>query len=395
VGVVVSAAEPANEWDAAFTRTEGWTGGDVAGTVDLGQGRTLWLFGDTWIGSVEAGRHKAGSRLVNNSLAISQTNTNAPRTPEQLHFYWGPNSAAKHPTAWIVPDEKLFPPARNAEGKPVEHWFWTTGGGIVVPNEQGKPALFIALFHIARTTGKASVWNFESRGSVLAKVSNYRDPVASWQVEQIPIQHAISSQQTREQPTSKELSWGQALVLHEKWVYIYGVQESAPLVKKLFLARVATEQLSEMQAWEFYAGDDSWSKQFSAAQAVADRGVNEFSVERMTHEHQSRWIMVQSEPNLGRHIWIRTANTPQGPWSTPQVVHEVQEVERNSTYFTYAAKGHASLAEPGELLVSYVVNAHDFSAMLNDASIYRPRFVRIPLKEIRTQQAKPTASPVP
>ncbi len=32
-------------------RPDGWSGADVAGTVVLGDGRVVWLFGDTWIGT--------------------------------------------------------------------------------------------------------------------------------------------------------------------------------------------------------------------------------------------------------------------------------------------------------------------------------------------------------
>ena len=57
----------------------------------------------------------------------------------------------------------------------------------------------------------------------------------------------------------------------------------------------------------------------------------------------------------------------------------VPEVDRNPTYFTYAAKGHLQLSRQGELLISYVVNSHEFGAMFKDATIYRPRFISIPL----------------
>ena len=63
-------AVPEVKWDAVFDRTSGWTGADVVGTVDLGQGRVLWLFGDTWIGEVAEGAHVPGSRMVNNSVGL-------------------------------------------------------------------------------------------------------------------------------------------------------------------------------------------------------------------------------------------------------------------------------------------------------------------------------------
>ena len=93
-------------------------------------------------------------------------------------------------------------------------------------------------------------------------------------------------------------------------------------------------------------------------------------------------IMVHSEAPLGSKIFVRTAPAPVGPWSEPRVVYKAPEPERDKSYFAYAAKGHLSLSPPGELLISYVVNSHDFNKMFNDASIYRPRFVHVKLDEI-------------
>jgi len=39
-----------------FETTEGWVGGDGAYTVDLGETRTLWLFGDSLMGRVTGGQ---------------------------------------------------------------------------------------------------------------------------------------------------------------------------------------------------------------------------------------------------------------------------------------------------------------------------------------------------
>jgi hypothetical protein len=49
---------------------------------------------------------------------------------------------------------------------------------------------------------------------------------------------------------------------------------------------------------------------------------------------------------------------------------------------TYAAKAHTHLSRPGELLVSYIVSSQDFEQIIGDASLYRPRFVRVPLEII-------------
>ncbi len=68
-----------------FHRDLHWLGADVASSVDLGSGRTLWLFGDTWIDPSGRGTRR-GVRMVSNSVAI-QTGTD-PAT-SAIAFYWG------------------------------------------------------------------------------------------------------------------------------------------------------------------------------------------------------------------------------------------------------------------------------------------------------------------
>ena len=51
-----------------------WTGGDGGGTIDLGDGRRLWLFGDTFNGPVDATKILPGWNFVHNSIAVEQHN---------------------------------------------------------------------------------------------------------------------------------------------------------------------------------------------------------------------------------------------------------------------------------------------------------------------------------
>jgi hypothetical protein len=89
-------------------------------------------------------------------------------------------------------------------------------------------------------------------------------------------------------------------------------------------------------------------------------------------------VLVQSEPFLGKRIFVRTAPQPEGPWSPRRAIYSVPEVVKNRSYFTYAAKGHAALSRPGELLVTYLVNSQNFGDLVADTTIYHPKFLRVP-----------------
>lgn len=103
----------------------------------------------------------------------------------------------------------------------------------------------------------------------------------------------------------------------------------------------------------------------------------EFSVERLDDPSRAIWTLVQSEPFLGKRILLRRAARADGQWSSPPFLARVSDVERNRLYFTYAAKGHAALSRPGELLITYIVNSNRFADLIDDTQIYRPKFIRV------------------
>lgn len=107
--VLAAAAAPAvsvtelPQFDALFRRTSGWTGADVASTVPLAPGVTLWLFGDTWVGEIVDGKHVRAA-MVSNSLAIQRGNQ--PPGARVEFFYTRPGT--DKPTTLLVPAEGGF-----------------------------------------------------------------------------------------------------------------------------------------------------------------------------------------------------------------------------------------------------------------------------------------------
>src|SRR5262245_22447568 len=108
-------------WDAAFTRTTGWTCGDIAHSIELGEGRTLWLFGDSGIGPVEDNRHvREPFSFIRNAVAWHTTPSPAGAAPSDLRFAFGPVGAEKKATSWLDPTADLWPKGT---------WYWLMGDG--------------------------------------------------------------------------------------------------------------------------------------------------------------------------------------------------------------------------------------------------------------------------
>ena len=64
-------AEAWPEADRLFRQDTRWVGADDAFSIDLGNGRTLWLFGDTLVDPTGRGE-RASARMVRNSIAIQR-----------------------------------------------------------------------------------------------------------------------------------------------------------------------------------------------------------------------------------------------------------------------------------------------------------------------------------
>ena len=351
-------------WDAAFERTEGWTGADVAGTIDLGGGRSLWLFGDTWIGAVESNRHTKTSTLVANSIAIQEQGHN----PQPIHFFWGNSNSTARPAAWFVPDD-------------TNTWFWPAGSGTVVNDAGGRTRLVVFLNEISRRDGDASVFGFKLVGGSVALIQRLDAPPDRWMVRRVKNPHVIVSASNRVNTT-----WGADVVPVTDysipggaWLFIYGVRETTTTNKDLLIARCPAESIDDFSTWRFYAGQGRWATEAGQAVSIADDMVNEFSVDLLPWGDREKFALVQSEGGFGRRISLRTADRPEGPWTEPAAVYTVDELSASSNYFTYAARAHNELSQGNELLVSYIVNSLDFGEMVHRADIYRPRFIRVKL----------------
>jgi hypothetical protein len=373
-----------DDWDRVFTRTTGWTGADGAYSVDIG-GRTLWLYSDSWVGGVAEGKHAPGSRLVNNTIGIHATpKSGSPPEADTIRYSWGPKTDDGHPSAWIVPDRARVGP--DWLSKDAESWYWIFDGEVVRAASDRRRLVFF-LAHIGKRRNAKGVWSFQNVGSAIATVENYEDNPKSWKIQQHALPFAIGRQDPRTKTGAIPTSWGVAVCAQvgskgdADILHVYGIRETAPLNKELLLARVSAATVEDPSSWRFFDGK-AWSSKPEDAKPVAGGLVNELTVDRIEHDGKARFVMTYSEPIFGPRIFVRTAENPEGPWSHRHAVYRYPGIDKKKKHFPYAAKAHAHLSRPGELLITYVVNSHDFWKNAADASIYRPRFVRVPLAAI-------------
>lgn len=331
----VPAADEWPEADALFRGAERWHGGDGAYSVDLGDERVLWLFGDSFV-EADAPGHRRGSRMVRNSIAVQE---GYDPSRARVAFHHGGNRET--PT-------DFFP--CPTEG----HWFWP-GPGVRVGERLLLP--FLELQSSDEGLG------FEAVRSVLQVVDKPNAPPVTWQPREVKLpDHDLGVQ----------LGFG-AWRVAEDHLLAFSPVEPGP--HDVYLARwslvdVRAEHLEAIEWW----GAAGWSRDTSHARPVVRSVQSEFSVHR---QDSSTWWMIAVDGFGRTNIAAWTAPAPEGPWTAlgPQVRPAICNQE-DAQLLVYSAKAHPELHGDG-VIITYCTNHLDFWKMAGDMSLYFPRFTRL------------------
>jgi Domain of unknown function (DUF4185)/Domain of unknown function (DUF5005) len=331
-----SKAQSAEDYTSLFHRTSGWTGADGTYSVPLPDGTTLWLFSDTFLGTVGQDDSRGpGLAFVNNTLGH--------QTAEgQVEFHHGGDP--DHPEALFAPPD----------GK---GWFWLHDAQVA---EDGRVQVLLGQFDRTEAGGALG---FKAIGNWVGdlnltpsgpKVSNYTK-----------IEHFQEAEDGK-----PAIFFGSATLRQDDWLYLYGVRDHGHN-KESVLARVPSDKLKDSDSWRFFNGSD-WSPKMSDAAVIADN----VSVEHSVHQTAlGDYVMVSQKGGAGPDIQVRRAPRPEGPWGEPDTVWSAPE--NNGSDLSYNAKAHPELSDSRGLLVSYNVNTVDWERNMKVASVYRPRFIRV------------------
>lgn len=354
-------ASPAPEWSNLFLRQSGWLGGDgifaipLSGRDSQKKDSILFLFSDTVLGEIEAKSLKSGFSMVNNSVALLKG-----KTPDAANTAFRVAGANGEYRAVFTP--KMDQPDKDT-------YFWL-GDGFVNPNA-GKD-LFIFAYKITNTHDK-SAFPFRETGNSLIRVpAGSHFPYADQQHYDLPFNDYNAGGET--------ISFGAGVYNSSKaageapadgFVYIYGTKGAT---KKLVAARTRPANITSFDQWEFWDGNN-WSKNVSEVAALSDSVSNELSVSMLA---PGKYALVYQLSSIFPEICIQTGPTPYGPFGPRIVLYKTSADISDPDLFTYNAKAHPALSQPGELLISYNVNTFKFLDILpKQPNLYRPRFVRV------------------
>jgi hypothetical protein len=311
-----------------------WNGGDSTYSTRLPDGRTAWFFSDTLFGTInDDGSQPADTEFVNSSIVTEEagqlTRTVTDGTPSSR-------------TGLIPPDEN--------------GWYWL-GAGHVTDDGSSLDVMFMRFERFG-----PGMWDWGWDRNVLARIS----PSSLKVQEVVPM------------PSASGVNWASWIQRVDGDTLIYGVEDLG-LEKYMHLARVPGDDLT--QAWEYWTGI-GWSTNEAASVRIMPGVANEYGV---TPFHDGYLLVTQDTLELfSRNIVAYTSCSPTGPFVRIGTLYTTPETGAFGSYgnpniFTYNAHEHPDLRDGDDLLVTYNVNSFDSNDLYADATIYRPRFVRVTL----------------
>ena len=158
------------------------------------------------------------------------------------------------------------------------------------------------------------------------------------------------------------------------YIYIYGYKDLQG--RHLIVGRFRPQDIKNFNQWTYFDGQD-WSNKISDSMPLIDQVSAELSVTYIpSGMFSNKYMLVVMEDTTSGRISYSLSDTPYGPFSEYTQIYQTNESTYLRDAFTYNAKLHPNLSEPGNYVISYNVNTHSVGA-LSDARIYYPRFIRI------------------
>ena len=338
------------EAEALFHQDPRWLGADAALSVPLGAGRTLWLFGDTFIATSDA-HVRTESVLVRNTVAV-QTGAD-PRTAA-MTFHWRQESDASPAS---------FFPERG------QHWYWP-GHGIRL----AEGPLVIFLYKMVATSEQ--MFGFETEGYTIAVIDNPDAAADLWNLRMVD-----------GPPLPFDAVPATAVVQDGEYIVALAIRQEGTHAGAL--VRYPTHHLAQgdITHAEWWAGA---GRRWVPASALGAEGptfvLDDAGAEGSLHwdARSGSFLHIASYGFGASTIGLRTAPSLTGPWSAPVEIYRPPESDGPHP-FVYAAKAHPELVGPAtaDLVVTYATNSFEFGDLFTpegQQSLYWPRFVLVSVR---------------
>jgi hypothetical protein len=320
--------------DSAFNSTirqfnGGWIAGDATFSIALPEQKTLWLFGDSFIGTVKSDNSIAsGAKMIRNCAVLQDG--------DSMRAVFG----------GTFQNPKSFVSTLNENSD----WYWPEHG--IIENDTLK--IFLSEFVMA--SGPAG-FNFKYKAAVLARFTYPEINLVD--LMKLPYYDI------------NRVCYGNTVLVENGYTYIFGRQEidTVSHISYPHIARVPEGNI--LAPWEFYTGT-TWSSVPTDTKRI---NVVATSQQYGVFKLNNKYVLINQEIWLSSKIYSYTSNHIEGPWNNKVLLYNTPILFPNT--FTYNAFPHPQFNEDGKLLISYNSNG-DFADIFKNVEVYRPRFIRVP-----------------
>ncbi|MCL2043038.1 MAG: discoidin domain-containing protein [Treponema sp.] len=374
-------AEYLPDWTALFSNYNGWIGADGIYSTKLDANNTIFIFSDTWTGTVNPVTALRTERtMINNTRGILSGNV---PLATKMTF----SAASRNDTSNVITPV-------NQPGR----WYWL-GDVVVIGNK-----LYIYTVTVA-SGGGGGAFNFSQVGVDLVRFDIVNGTVNQSSLTRFRDENrrlADSSAGTSD-PNPR---WYLGAALFENtaehgalkpdgYIYVYGYLDGHGAGdRRLITARVKPEDIEDFTKYEYLWNNDTWRVgEPWGASLTNPKSLGVGSTEFSIHE-------VKSGPNTGKFMSIMMpyfqdmrimaayADTPAGVFSAMEPVFFATDppitLPNDGTMYVYNGKAHPAISTNNELIISY--NTNCMGGLEGQGDIYRPRFIRyaqVPLSASR------------
>jgi hypothetical protein len=317
-----------------------FTGGDGAISVVIDKNKSVWFWGDSFMGEV-IGNHRDS---LSNPLIMGNI------------FIELDGNKARTICGGTVQKPSAVVPCDSVDGKETVYW---PHHGFVKNN--------ILHTYMVRIVFDPVAW-FITDGVSYIRMS-------------LP-DYKIIDQQDIESFAVNKIWYGFGFFEQGGYYYTYGGTES----RELHIARGKLVN-DKLQDWEYFNGA-GWSNDASTSKKLEGMDIK-ISTQFSIFPHEGKYILItQDGEALSTDIYSYYADSPTGPWKNKKLLYTVPETLPDNNLYSYNAMAHPQYDEDGKLLVSYCINSKIPREIWDDVSIYRPRFLRVPYSLILDEPNK-------
>ncbi len=316
------------------------TGGDGTYSILLPDGRSIFLMGDSFTGTVTDGARSTQDHMFRNTYILYDQG--------KVSAIYGANGDKT---------SAAVPPGVTNEGM---KWYWP-GHGFVSDNK-------LYIFQTLMYQGSEGMWGFAYE----------KTDILEYELPQVELKQTVSIPFNG----SPDIHYGMASLKEDDYVYIYAqvdVDNSLNTISDALVARTTMSNL--YTSWEYFDGLN-WSP--NSSDAVKMQGLSSVAISSQFNVFKlnGKYVLLTQKKNFNSgEIYTFIADNPQGPWYNKKLLYTTTE-QKAPNILTYNAMAHPQFVSDGMILVSYNINTLDFTQQLNDVTKYRPKFFWVGIDEI-------------